>query len=279
MTSFRKKAANKKNAAKSTGPKTETGKRSVSLNALRHGFYSHELTVLEPDKRDYETLRESLLAELAPRTALQAVGFQQIVTCCWRCKLAIRLEMHRLNLQFTANNESTSDETAPQRDVRKTQWYGASRQSLRDGIRFLQELRDVISESGALHLEERKNEIIKAFGVGFYDGLAEWKDMNITAMHLAEFLQKHEENFNLPLPASSKPPEGVETLSDPKQKLQMLVKLVDLQAQHLSDLNRINLAASRETAPNEFAPRYFGTASRDLQRAVDWYVYLRSNNL
>jgi len=67
-------------------------------------------------------------------------------------------------------------------------------------------------------------------------------------------------------------------MADPGQKLQMLVKLVDLQAQHLSDLQQINSEAShmRETATNEFAPRYFATASRDLQRAVDWYLYLRS---
>jgi hypothetical protein len=187
--------------------------------------------------------------------------------------------MHRLNLQFTANNESTSDETAPQQDVRKIQWYGANRQSLRNGIRFLQQLRADLSQNGPLHLEARRDEIMKFFGVGFYDGLAEWKDVNIDATRLAEHLTRHAKIFETPLPASSIPPEEAPILADPGQKLQMLVKLVDLQTQHLSDLNRINLAASLETAPNEFAPRYFGTASRDLQRAVDWYLYLRSKNL
>jgi hypothetical protein len=174
MTSSRKTDANKGNAAKSTGPKTETGKRSVSVNALKHGFYSRELAVSEPDKQDFETLRESLLLQLAPRSALQDIGFEQIVTCCWRCKLAIRLEMHRLKVHFTANDESTSNKTAPQRDVRETQWYGASQESLRNGIRILKELRDDVSQNGPLRLERRKDEIIKAFGVGFYDALTEW---------------------------------------------------------------------------------------------------------
>src|SRR5713226_2111947 len=93
MTSFKKIDANKRNAAKATGPTTEMGKRRVRLNALKHGFYAHELTVSEADKRDFEILRESLWAQLAPRSALQDVGFEQIVTCCWRCKLAIRMEM------------------------------------------------------------------------------------------------------------------------------------------------------------------------------------------
>ena len=61
--------------------------------------------VSESDRQDFETLRKSLLLQLAPRSALQDIGFEQIVTCCWRCKLAIRLEMHRLKLHFTANNE------------------------------------------------------------------------------------------------------------------------------------------------------------------------------
>jgi hypothetical protein len=73
----------------------------------------------------------------------------------------------------------------------------------------------------------------------------------------------------------------VKIIADPKQKLQMLVKLIDLQAQHLLNLQASNSDAShmRETAPNEFAPRYFASASRDLQRAVDWYLYLRSKDL
>ena len=141
--------------------------------------------------------------------------------------------------------------------------------------------RNCAMQNGLLHEESWKDEIIKAFGVGFYDALTEWKPMNVNAMYVAESLQKHAENLKMPLPASSKPPEGVEIIADPRQKLQMLVKLTDLQAQHLSDLQQITSEAShmRETAPNEFAPRYFATASRDLQRAVDWYLYLRSKDL
>jgi hypothetical protein len=87
--------------------------------------------------------------------------------------------------------------------------------------------------------------------------------------------------FNMPLPGPFIPPDGVKSNADPKQKLQMLVKLIELQAQHLVDLQHSNSEASdmRQTTPNEFAPRYFATASRDLQRSVDWYLYLRSNDL
>src|ERR1017187_7767577 len=202
MTSFQKKDSNKRNAAKSTGPKTETGKRHVRLNALKHGFYAHELTVSEADERDFEILRESLRAQLAPRTAVQDVGFEQIVTCCWRCKLAIRMEMSGLKAHFVARDASPSNDNAPPRDVRETHWYGASYGDLRNGLRILKELREDISENGPLHLERWKDQIIKAFGLGFYDSISEWKDMSISSVQVAEFIQKHEETFNMPLPAS-----------------------------------------------------------------------------
>ena len=281
MTSLQKKESNKRNAIKSTGPKTQTGKRHVRLNALKHGFYAQELTVSEADEPDFEILREGLRAQLAPRTALQDVGFEQIVACCWRCKLAIRMEMRGIKAHFIARDASPSNDNAPPSDVRETHWYGASHGDLRNGLSILNELREDISKNGPLHLERWKDQIIAAFGPGFYDAIWEWKDMNIDSLHLSEFLPKHAETFNTPLPESCRPPEGVKIIADPKQKLQMLVKLVDLKAQHLSDLQRIGLAnaLTRESAPNEFAPRYFATASRDLQRAVDWYLYLRSKNL
>jgi hypothetical protein len=38
LTSFRLAAANRRNARRSTGPRTASGKRSVAVNALRHGL-------------------------------------------------------------------------------------------------------------------------------------------------------------------------------------------------------------------------------------------------
>jgi hypothetical protein len=257
------------------------GKRNVRLNALKHGFYAHELTVSKPDQRDFDMLTESLRVQLAPRSALQDIGFEQVVTCCWRCKLAIRLEMRRLREQFTAQDQATSNDSGPPQDIRHLQWYGASRLDLRNGMRILKELRQDISDDGPSHLANWKDQIMQVFGPGFYEALSEWKDVNITALIMAEHLQRHAETFKMPLPEDSTLPAGPKLVPDPKQKLQMMLKLIDLQAQHLSDLHQINSEASqmRQTASSEFASHYFATASRDLQRAVDWYLYLRSKEL
>jgi hypothetical protein len=225
LASVGRKSANKRNAAKSTGPKTAAGKRNVRLNALKHGLYSRELAVSDQDKPDFELLRESLRLQLAPRTALQDIGFEQIITSCWRCKLALRQEMNRLTVHFTTHNESTSNETAPQRDVRETQWYGSSPANLRIGMRVLREFRDDVSQNGPVHLENWKDEISRAFGLGFYDALTEWAPMDLEGIRMVEFLATHARNFNFP---PIKLPEGEKIVADPKQKQQMVLKLIDM---------------------------------------------------
>jgi hypothetical protein len=60
-------AANRANARKSTGPRTERGKQRVRFNALRHGFrssrFGEALEVRGKDRED-ATLFESLRSEL-----------------------------------------------------------------------------------------------------------------------------------------------------------------------------------------------------------------------
>jgi len=53
--SRRKIAANRRNSQKSTGPKTSAGKKKVSRNAIKHGFYSKYLLVQDghESQREY----------------------------------------------------------------------------------------------------------------------------------------------------------------------------------------------------------------------------------
>jgi hypothetical protein len=50
MTSDRKAEANRRNALKSTGPKTPEGKAAVRLNALKHGLLSQEILLPGEDE-------------------------------------------------------------------------------------------------------------------------------------------------------------------------------------------------------------------------------------
>ena len=68
-------AANRKNAQKSTGPKTESGKRTVSRNGLKHGAFARDLIIrspyLEEDPDEFNRLLASLTDELKPETLFQ----------------------------------------------------------------------------------------------------------------------------------------------------------------------------------------------------------------
>jgi hypothetical protein len=50
MTSEKQAEANRRNALKSTGPKTPEGKNAVRLNALKHGLLSQEILLPGEDE-------------------------------------------------------------------------------------------------------------------------------------------------------------------------------------------------------------------------------------
>ncbi|MBN2315374.1 MAG: hypothetical protein JXM79_15705 [Sedimentisphaerales bacterium] len=58
--------ANRRNAQKSTGPKTAEGKATAAKNATQHGLFARYDVVISEDQANYDALRESLLDELAP---------------------------------------------------------------------------------------------------------------------------------------------------------------------------------------------------------------------
>ena len=67
-TSQKQLKANRKNAKKSSGPKTVKGKKTVSKNAVKHGLYSDDIVIksknFSEDADEYKELVNSLLDEL-----------------------------------------------------------------------------------------------------------------------------------------------------------------------------------------------------------------------
>lgn len=84
--------ANRRNAARSTGPKTATGKRLVAKNAVRHGLLSNEGLLFGESKAQFETLRSRLEAELAPVGQIEEIILSNIVWLAWRLERARRME-------------------------------------------------------------------------------------------------------------------------------------------------------------------------------------------
>src|SRR5262245_41405956 len=93
MTTALQAAANARNAAKSSGPRTPTGKARSAKNAVRHGLRS-ELPVLPGEKaRDWEAHRAGILQSLAPVGALEEALAERVCLCLWRQRRVILYEV------------------------------------------------------------------------------------------------------------------------------------------------------------------------------------------
>lgn len=102
--SEKKLAANKLNAQKSTGPRTQKGKARSRWNALKHGLLSKQVVVPLEEGKEKKAAFERLLAELredlAPQGALEEMMVERIAVCYWRLGRGIRSETAQIAEQL-----------------------------------------------------------------------------------------------------------------------------------------------------------------------------------
>ena len=77
-------AANRRNAKKSTGPRTPAGKAKSAQNATKHGLLARQPVLSDEDGAEYEALRLSLIHELWPETPLEQRIVERIAAAQWR---------------------------------------------------------------------------------------------------------------------------------------------------------------------------------------------------
>src|SRR5450755_3237237 len=95
-TSERRIQANRRNALRSTGPKTERGKRTVARNAIKHGFLAREVVITAGDGQEspeeFQDLLKRLWEDYEPVGVVEESLVQTIATCWWRKARVIRAE-------------------------------------------------------------------------------------------------------------------------------------------------------------------------------------------
>ena len=125
-------AANRRNAQRSTGPKTADGKAVTSLNALKHGLRSSSLAVPHLEDADnWEAHLTQTLKALVPVGYLETVLAERAASVLWRLGRAVRYE----SLIVTA-----SMETAPEDCFRDS--YGDRRAGVQELKEKLDQARD-----------------------------------------------------------------------------------------------------------------------------------------
>src|SRR5262249_14731360 len=71
MTSYRQIEANRRNALKSTGPKTEVGKQTSRRNAVRHGLTAETVIGALEDADDYKAFESVITADYDAQSAVE----------------------------------------------------------------------------------------------------------------------------------------------------------------------------------------------------------------
>ncbi len=98
--------ANRRNAQKSTGPRTDEGKAAVSQNALRHGLTASRDVISSESQHEFDLYRDQFLAELDPTTTVESMLAERIVALSWRLKRIGRIQNQAFDTLNAANTPS-----------------------------------------------------------------------------------------------------------------------------------------------------------------------------
>ena len=111
-TSPKQIAANRRNAVKSTGPRTPQGRSVSKMNALKHGILSREVLVRgrlrHESAEELEALHQRFLEDLQPEGPLEEMLVDQIITAHWRLRRALAAESGEIALGMDSGERRRS---------------------------------------------------------------------------------------------------------------------------------------------------------------------------
>jgi hypothetical protein len=95
--SLKQLEANRMNALKSTGPKTQDGKAIVALNPIKHGLLSKEILLQDEDETSLVDLGKKLRYDLAPAGEMEILLVDRIISAAWRLRRILKIEQQLLD--------------------------------------------------------------------------------------------------------------------------------------------------------------------------------------
>ena len=99
MTSYRQIQANRRNALKSTGPRTEAGKQTSRCNAVRHGLTAETVISALEDAEDYKAFEAAITADYDAQSAVERELVLRLASILWRLRRATTMETGLFEIQ------------------------------------------------------------------------------------------------------------------------------------------------------------------------------------
>lgn len=112
MTSAARINANRRNALKSTGPKTPAGKRRVRLNALWHGAFASDPVLPQEDSTAFLRLRDGFHQAYQPASPVENELVDRIVRASWSLKRLAAMEPRILRAHIALLSSGLGDEVS-----------------------------------------------------------------------------------------------------------------------------------------------------------------------
>jgi hypothetical protein len=98
MTSAEQIKPNRKNALKSSGPKSPGGKAIVALNAIQHGVLTSRMLIDGEDAGVFHTLLTQLRGDFEPEALMEEILLERIAAAIWRQRRLVNAETAALSL-------------------------------------------------------------------------------------------------------------------------------------------------------------------------------------
>ncbi len=76
--------ANRRNAQKSTGPRTRAGKAAISQNAVKHGLLARQAVISSERREDFDIHRDRIISDMVPESPMESILADRIVVLSWR---------------------------------------------------------------------------------------------------------------------------------------------------------------------------------------------------
>jgi len=161
-----KAQSNRKNAQRSTGPRTERAKRITRWNAVKHGLLSKAVVITTGERKEnaeeYQSVLAQLRKDLRPVGTLEEMLVEQICTSYWRLKRVLLCEAGEIvAAQTSPYNGEGGPGLAALEMVEECRTIDSS--AVEERIKLLETLTQILEKDEALS-EERLSQLNEKFG-------------------------------------------------------------------------------------------------------------------
>ena len=102
-------SANRRNSARSTGPRTEAGRNRSRLNALKHGFRAEKAILPDEDPAALQERLDHWTADLQPRNSVEQYLVERGVRLSWQLDRVLRAQDARLTTQIIEGGDEETN--------------------------------------------------------------------------------------------------------------------------------------------------------------------------